>query len=324
MSPFDSPLVAFASLVTAVVLEAAPFLAVGALISSVVHRWVPATVMLRLIPRHLAGRVGLGLVAGCALPTCECGVVPVVRRLIARGVPVETAIAYLLAAPVINPVVLTSTWVAFSSSNVGEPLFATVARVVLVAVPATGVALALAGTRSSAILRGPVELQPLTAPDAAPHTAHGADDCGCGHDHSRGGLPAPLAVLADAGAEFLEMGAWLIVGAAASAAFKIFVPLSVVTDLATSPAAAIAGMMGLAMLLSICSEADAFVATSFSTLPRMSQVAFTAIGPMVDVKLVLMFSRVFTPRVVAALVIVPTVCVFLLSVVFAYLHMGML
>ena len=112
----DDSLRIFASIAAAIVLEAMPFLALGALLSAIVEVFVSAERLAHAAPRSLLGRIAAGVGAGVLLPTCECGVVPVARRLLSKGLPAPLVLAYMLAAPIVNPVVLASTFVAFGGS----------------------------------------------------------------------------------------------------------------------------------------------------------------------------------------------------------------
>jgi hypothetical protein len=291
----------FATMATAVFLEAAPFLLIGAFLGVLLEAYMPAERLERITPRSTPGRVLLGVSAGLVLPTCECGVVAIVRKLLKKGVPPTTAIPYLLCAPVINPVVLISTWVAFQGDATMVAW-----RVLMVLAPAVGLGLALGRVPPAWLLKeGHLPVQ--------------GDACGCGGacevEQARGWRKV-FRVITGTGREFLELGKYLALGAMAAAAFKVFTPPELMRWFASSPVLAVAGMMGLAIVLSVCSEADAFVAASFSFMPRVAQAAFTGIGPMVDLKLIAMFSAVFQRRVTAALVVVPTVVVFMLAMVF--------
>ena len=234
--------------------------------------------------------MALGVGAGFVLPTCECGVVPVARRLLRKGTPGSVVIAYLLAAPIVNPVVLASTFVAFRGSwaMVG-------ARAGVAVVVAGAVALLVQRFVRTAALRG-------------------EQDTGeCDHDHevSRSRL---ILILRHAASDFLEMGKYLVLGAFAAAALKTLVPLDVLGAFEGSLWLSTAGMMVLAILLSVCSEADAFVAASFVTFPAGAHLAFITIGPMVDVKLIGLYLATFRVRLVAWLVLAPLVLVFVLCV----------
>jgi uncharacterized membrane protein YraQ (UPF0718 family) len=121
-----------ARIAVSIVLEASPFLLLGSLLSVVIDRYLNQDRIARCVPVHPIARIAVGLVGGLLLPICECGSVPVARRLLAKGVPSQTAIVYMLCAPVINPVVLLSTYVAF-----GGNMQMVLARILLVAFSAS-------------------------------------------------------------------------------------------------------------------------------------------------------------------------------------------
>jgi len=105
-----------ARIAVSIVLEAAPFLLLGSLLSAAIERYVDTERIGRRIPKGPLGRMAVGLLGGMLMPICECGSVPLARRLLGKGVPPLTAVTYMLAAPVINPVVLLSTYVAFGGN----------------------------------------------------------------------------------------------------------------------------------------------------------------------------------------------------------------
>ena len=289
---FNQHLQIFAPVITAIFLESAPFLCLGALVSALIEVYLPQDRVRRFIPENPFGGLLLGLGAGLAVPTCECAVVPIVRRLLKKGVPPHTAIPYMLAAPVINPIVLASTYVAFRGS-----IWMVLGRIFLVAVPAICIGLALIKSDSASVLRRE------SVSDEVPQ--------GFGQEVE------PRSRLADillhTATEFLEMGKYLLLGAFAVGLFKVFVPQEVLGLVGTDVFLAIGTMMALAILLSICSEADAFVAVSFTFFPRIAQLSFVSIGPMVDLKLMMMYAGVFRRRLVLALIIVPILTTYLIS-----------
>lgn len=282
----------FVSIGVAIVIEAAPFLALGSLLSALVEVFVSPARLARVVPTSLGGRVALGVSAGLVVPTCECGVVPVARRLLTKGTPLTTVVAYLLTAPIVNPVVLISTFVAFRGSwtMVG-------AR--------AGVAMIVAAIVAFVIRNLPVD----EALRADPESASGE------HVHAAG----PVNVLRHAAIDFLDMGKYLVFGAFAAAAVKTFAPAELIQGFGGSLVLSIGGMMLLAIVLSVCSEADAFVAASFLTLPAAAHLAFMTIGPMVDLKLIALYAATFRKRLFLALLIIPIVLVFVLSLFFGVL-----
>jgi uncharacterized membrane protein YraQ (UPF0718 family) len=290
----------FSSIAAAIFIEAMPFLAVGALLSGAIEVLVPADRLMKRIPGGLLPGIAMGIAAGFVIPTCECGVVPVVRRLTRKGVPLHIAISYMLAAPILNPVVLVSTWVAFRGSFMMVLSRAAVAIIVAATV----------GVLVRRMSEGSI------APDENSHH---------GHDHDHGGSSGSgkiMEILRHAGHDFLDMGKYLILGALAAAIFKTFLPQSVFDTLSGSLILSVFGMMLLAFLLSVCSEADAFVAASFAGLPAASHLAFITYGPMLDLKLIGMYAATFRKRVVLILVAAPTVMIFLLSLLHWLLFRG--
>lgn len=299
----------FASLVLAVSIEGTPFLLLGALVSALLAEVVPDGWLEANMPSGRFSGLASGLLAGMLLPTCECGVVPVVRRLLQKGLPSHSAIAYMLAAPVINPVVILSTWVAFRGD-----MHMVVGRVGVVAVTAGAVALGLYGVPPAELLlrrirpAGPL-LQRLD--EMEPETHGPGCACGC-HDAPPGMHPA-LRVARTTALEFLDMLRFLLFGALVAAAVRLYMPPGLLAGVQGSLPGSILALMAMAVILSVCSEADAFVAASFAAFPAAARLAFVCLGPMLDFKLIAMFLGSFQRRLVAVLVIAPAVLIFALS-----------
>ena len=295
----------FATIVTSIVVEAAPFLLLGSLLSSILAVFVGDEVLTRIGRRPLGVQICIGLAAGLVLPTCECGIVPVTRRLLRKGVPAGAAIPFMLAAPVVNPVSLAATWVAFQGD-----LRMVLWRAALVMVPAAVMGWTLAKNRGLDLLRPSLDLVPSFA-----------QSCGCGHDHCghdhHAHKASPGARLLDVlrltAREFLDMGRFLLVGACAAGVFKAFLPQEVLGLVSGNLYLAVPSMMLLAVLISICSEADAFVAASLSMFPRPALLAFLALGPLLDLKLLPAYFTVFKRRVALAVALVPAVIIYVLT-----------
>jgi len=250
----------------AVAVQAVPFLVLGVLISGAIAAFVPARVLARALPRRPGLAVPVAAVAGVALPGCECGSVPIARRLIARGVTPAAALTFLLSAPAVNPVVLVSTAVAFPN----DP------HMVLARLLASVLASVAVGLVWTAIGR-----------DALLRRARSA-----GHD----GGPRLRVFTATALHDFLSAGGFLIVGAAAAATLQTVVPRHVIDAFAASGWWSVLALACLAFLLALCSEADAFIAASLKQFSPTAQLAFMVVGPMVDVKLVALQAGTFGRR----------------------------
>jgi uncharacterized membrane protein YraQ (UPF0718 family) len=271
---------------TSIALEALPFVLLGAAVSAAIEVFVPErwfTAIARLpLPLQIPG-VAL---AGMAMPVCECGSVPVARRLIVRGVHPAAGIAFMLAAPVINPVVLLSTAVAYSGRGAAEMVLGRLGLGLLVAIAA--------GT--------------LIARSGAHRLVANARSHGPGHEHSHGHGRA-RGFIDHLMADLLLMGKFIVLGAAIAAALQTLVPQSLFTGVLVSPFVGALLMIVLAFFLSLCSEADAFVAVSFIQFPPGPQLAFLAAGPVLDTKLVLLYAGAFGRAFVVklTLIIVPVV-----------------
>ncbi|MDA0173636.1 permease [Solirubrobacter taibaiensis] len=272
---------------TSIALEALPFVLLGAAVSAAIEVFVPSSWFERIARLPLALQVPAVALSGVAMPVCECGSVPVARRLIVRGVHPAAGIAFMLAAPVINPIVLFSTAVAYSGRGATEMVLGRLSLGLVLAIIA-GTIIARGG--------GGAALAAHARKSGPKHD----------HDHSSGRLRGFVDHLMS---DLLLMGKYIVLGAAIAAALQTLVPQSVFTGVLTSPFIGALLMIVLAFFLSLCSEADAFVAVSFIQFPPGPQLAFLAAGPVLDTKLVLLYGGTFGRAFVfkLALVIVPVV-----------------
>ncbi|MFH1708707.1 MAG: permease [Planctomycetota bacterium] len=306
----------FHIITVSILLEALPFILLGALVSGIIEVTISRDRFARLIPANPLAALGLAGLLGLAFPICECGIIPVVRRLIRKGVPFHLVITYMLAAPIVNPVVILATIVAFRGSPALVPV--TAGRI------AGGFLIAVAiGALTARMARRIPPLPAASAPASNDHAGHDAgdhdhDDCGCAdHDHAdacahdaparTGFLAGARRVLGHAADDFFTIGPYLILGACIAGLMR---SVAVTTDGTTHRLTDLvlgAGprqvplMMAMAFLLSLCSEADAFFARAFA-VGTPGTLAFLVLGPMLDIKLILMYFRVFTPRFIAFLV----------------------
>jgi len=267
----------FVLIFTSIVIEALPFILLGALVSAGIEVFVPHTWFDRLARAPAALQLPGAALGGMAFPVCECGSVPVARRLIARGMHPAAGIAFMLAAPIVNPVVLFSTWVAYAGRGLGAEMV--MGRAVLGVVLAIAAGWALGGERGDEMLRERDE--PVHRTGSKPRAFA---------DHLAG--------------DFFFMGRFVVLGGALAALLQTALPQSLVTGVATTPVVGALALMGVAFVLSLCSEADAFVAVSFTPFPIGAQMAFLVFGPVVDAKLALLYGATFRRRFVLRLVTV--------------------
>jgi uncharacterized membrane protein YraQ (UPF0718 family) len=245
---------------------------------------------------------------GLAFPVCECGVVPLTRRLFRKGVPLWVGVAFLLAAPVINPVVIASTYAAFGWG----PMF--LGRFVFTLLIAVTVGLIFS------LAERPLN---LLQPSALPAVS-GGDGSKMSHKvTARPSLSSRLLqAFSIAGDEFFEMGRYLVIGCLLAAGMQTFIPQSALLSIGGGALSSVVAMLILAFVLSICSTVDAFFALAFvNTFTAGSILAFLVFGPMVDIKSVVMFSTVFRPRTVLYLVLLPLMMALFIGV-FLNLNVG--
>lgn len=276
----------FAYSFLSVVLEGVPFILAGVLLSGLIDVFLPPRTLTRLLPRNAAAGILLGGVLGAVLPMCECGIVVVIRRLLRKGLPLSNAMAYMLAAPVVNPIVALSTYAAFRGQ---DPLQMMLWRMGLAFGLAVTMATVVYFLRKAFVLRADLL------------EAHGAVDLEVEHDHRTGAEKAAAAVRSSVG-DFLDVTVYFILGAAVATLFNTSINQQVIMPLAEDRGLAVGSMMGLAALLSLCSTSDAFVAATFVAFPAAAKQAFLVFGPMVDLKLIFIYGLVFRKRFIVFMV----------------------
>jgi uncharacterized membrane protein YraQ (UPF0718 family) len=257
--------------------------------------------MARLIPKNKFFGLLAASLMGFIMPVCECAIVPVTRRLIKKGVPLNIAVTFMLAVPIVNPVVLASTYYAFCDKPVMLYLRG-------------GLGL-LGAIVIGFLIRWLQEGQnPMKGPDVHIHSHHHECECGHSHDHSEfysGKHRSKIARLIEhTSIEFYDVGKYLIAGALISSAFQVFVSRQHILNTGRSSVLSIAAMMLFAYIISLCSEADAFIANTFiNQFTTGSIAAFLILGPMIDIKNTLMLSSAFKKKFIAQLIfIIFSVC----------------
>jgi uncharacterized membrane protein YraQ (UPF0718 family) len=342
-----------------IILEALPFIIFGCILSGALEELLPQRFIQRFLPSNRFFAIVCSSFMGFILPMCECGIVPVMRRLLAKGMPASCAVTYMLSAPVINPIVLWSTMLAFS--GFGEPYdFGSVKGLGMLLIRAAGafVIAVTVGCIFERMTRKGIQVaktdvkrvrlmetgesQQLVEEDLAgkelvqiggvasitkpPHGEEGhVHDENCKHDHhhdhahehhhehghdhahhhppKRGFFARIVGIAEIALTDFLDIAAFLVIGAGLAALVRSVVANQALEQLGSYPVFPILLMMGFAFLLSLCSEADAFVAANFGKMSVGAKLGFLVMGPMLDVKLLIMYQWVFTKKAVAVLVV---------------------
>jgi hypothetical protein len=266
-----------------ILLEGIPFLLGGAILSGLLEEFLPQSLMTRLLPKNPRTAVLVSGLLGVIFPVCECGIVPVVRRLMRKGLPVSCGVTYMLSAPIVNPLVVLSTLAAFRGQGAWEMTILRFGLGLFVAL--------LAGWVVSYFAPYSILRPGLFAPEE--------------DHHHHGGSGAPLDRLQNAAMvatrDFLDVSVYFVIGAAAASLFSTAVNQEIILPLAANPPLAIASLMGLATVLSVCSTTDAFIAATLTTFPMAAKLAFLVFGPMLDLKLLFLYGAAFSKRFIILL-----------------------
>lgn len=279
----------FALAFLSILFEGAPFILLGTLISGFVDVYLPPGTMDRLLPRNKPMAVVVSGLLGAVFPVCECAVVPVIRRLVKKGLPVSCGLTYMLAAPIVNPITALSTWKAFQGQG---PWLTMSTRLAMGLMLAVAVGWIVTRLRMRSVLRAKlvdeIEAEGFLETGRRPAKP----------DVRVGGEPADgarlVAAFRSAQRDFIEVGVYFTIGVAITALFNTGIAPGAdwLDSLAASTFAAPAALMLLAFVLSLCSTSDAFIAATLDKFSWGAKLAFLTFGPMMDVKLIFLYMTV--------------------------------
>ena len=282
-------------------IEALPFLMLGVTIAGLARWLVPQSAWVRRLPRNPLLAPLVGALLGFALPACECGNVPVARRLLASGAPLGTGFGFLFAAPVLNPIVLASTWAAFPDQT--WLLWARPAGAFVIALALSALLGLIPESRllQAALLEERRLSQPLSSIGLLERRTGLV-----GAGPAKPAMPAqstallPRELLFHSTREFLSLLTLLVLGSALAAVVQTWLPRSWLLALGSAPTLSVLALMLLALVVSVCSSVDAFLALGFAAqVTPGALLAFLLLGPVVDLKLAGLFTVLLTPRAIA-------------------------
>lgn len=298
----------FATIFLSLILEGFPFLILGALVSALIQLKISEDRISNLQFKNKFISLLAMAVAGIFFPLCECAMVPIVRRLVKKGMPIGMAVTFMTAVPIVNPVVFLSTYYAF----LGHSYIAILRFAVGIVCP---------------IIIGYL-VQELTDENPLKEKEHhDHHHCTCGHHHHHGHHKQKgyiKTIVDHVSEEFYEIGRFFILGALLSSLFQAIIPRHIILNLGSGRVSSILMMMLLAFLLSICSETDAFIArTFFNQFTGSSVMAFLIFGPMIDVKNTIMLVSNFKLSFILKLIFVIFAVVFLTALLLPMLGLGL-
>lgn len=283
-----------------ILIEAIPFVLIGVLIAGFIQIFVTEDHIRRLIPKNRFLAVIMGCSVGALFPACECGIVPIVRRLVEKGVPLHAGIGFLLTGPLINPIVILSTYMAFGNDGRMAGLRMGVGFGAAVLITLIISFLFRSNQLKHRITNVTRSAQKMVKKESL-------------FDRIEGMLKHSID-------EFFDMGKYLIIGAFIAAAIQTYVSAQSLFLFGDGIFGSTVVMMGLAYFLSLCSEADAFIGASFRNLvPSTSILAFLVFGPMIDLKNTIMLLSVFKARFVLILLVIITSIVFLSTICVSFI-----
>jgi uncharacterized protein len=299
-----------------IVWEAVPFIIVGALIAGILEEMLPQQALANLLPKNAFLAILVGGVLGLVFPMCECGIVVVMRRLLRKGLPLSCCVAYMLAGPIVNVIVLSSTWVAFykhetvDQVSLGWPVVLLRAGLgFLVAVCTASVVHLLSTKVKVGELLLPKAMGDAPQAHAKPVLSLNVVETAPAPEPKRPWKQRLDNISNTALKDFIDITVFLILGSALAALVRVDTQLVGNLEILSqnNPILAIPLMMFMALLLCLCSEADAFLAASFKGMSISAKLAFLVFGPMLDLKLLLMYTRVFRLKLIVTIVACVTV-----------------
>lgn len=282
-----------------VLIEAFPFILIGTFVSAIIQVLVSDKTIAKIIPKNKFVGLIIASLMGFVFPVCECTIVPIVRRLIKKGVPLHIAITFMLAVPIVNPVVLLSTYYAFS----GKWEMVIMRGVLgMFGAMAIGYIVDLITDKNNIFKEKPIKKQ-LIDVEKEDYTTDKSSI-----------IEKIFLIVKTACQELYDIGRFLIIGAFLSSLVQIFVPKTFLFSLGQNNVSSILALMGMTFVLSLCSEVDAFIArTMVSQFTNGSIVGFLIFGPMIDIKNTIMLSGSFKSKFVFKLIVTIAVVCFLLA-----------
>ena len=273
-----------------ILFEGAPYIVLGTIISGFIDAYLPSNAIDRFLPKNRSMAIFMSGLLGAVFPVCECAIVPVIRRLVQKGLPLSCAITYMLSAPIVNPIVALSTFSAFAGN---DALFMTISRIGIAYLVTVFFGIVIDRFSSGKILQGNILQKIANSPKLSPS----------GHTEIIKDLPNNkpdrlLIALRSSTRDFLDVGMYFIIGVMITALYRTQIDQGIVDQFAQSDWVGIPSMMILAFVLSLCSTSDAFIAAQMLSFSGAAKLAFLIFGPMMDVKLVFMYSAVFRPKFV--------------------------
>ena len=280
-----------------IIVEALPFLLIGAVLSALIQIYVSDELIKKIIPKNSIIAYFIAAISGILFPVCECAIIPITRSLIKKGLPIGVGITFMLSVPIVNPVVIMSTYYAFPN-EINISIYRTLGGIIGALIVGMIVGLIYDKKKNTEVLKGE-ELDLY------------CDCCTFSNNYYISLKGKIKNLILNASNEFLNISVYFIFGALLSSIFVVFLKDSLINNMRSGKIASIGIMMLLGFLLSLCSEADAFVAKGFMDNFGVAGVmAFLILGPMMDLKNLILSFGFFKKRFVLQLFLIICIVVF--------------
>lgn len=291
-------MIKWATIFISMILEAIPFILIGAIVSSLIQLYIEEDLVKRILPKNKLIAMIFAAFLGIFIPICECAIIPIARSLIKKGVPIYIAIVFMLTVPIVNPIVILSTFFAFNDINIILiRVFGGVISAIII-----GLLIELLINKNEKVIKINGSYKSLC-------------DCGCENNNYFYNKSKVRLCIEHSTKEFLNILNYYIFGSLLSSIFIIIVDEELIINYSSGLIVSIFILMALAFLLSICSEADAFIARGFLEYFGIpSIVSFLILGPMLDLKNTIIMFSCFKKSFVLKLIALIFLIVFGISV----------
>ena len=280
-----------------IIVEALPFLLIGAVLSALIQIYVSDELIKKIIPKNSIIAYFIAAISGILFPVCECAIVPITRSLIKKGLPIGVGITFMLAVPIVNPVVIMSTYYAFPN-DINIVIYRTIGGVI---------GALIVGIIVGFIYDKKKNIEVLKSEEVTLY----CDCCTFSNNYYISLKGKIKNLILNASNEFLNISVYFIFGALLSSIFVVFLQDSLINNMTSGKIVGIGVMMLLGFLLSLCSEADAFVAKGFmDNFGVAGVIAFLILGPMMDLKNLILSFGFFKKRFVLQLLLIICIVVF--------------
>lgn len=255
-----------------ILFEAFPFIMLGVVVSSIIHEFVPDDFIPKIMPKNPFLGALVGVVMGLFIPVCDCAVIPISRRLMKKGIPLNVGITFMLASPIINPIVIFATIYSFGTIIPEMVIYRSIIGVIIAII--IGLIISIIHKKDEVFL---IE-------ESSKHSHSCA--CGCHHEHKKKKLSERLLnVVKHSKVEFFEIIKYLIIGSLIASSAQVLIPKEILNSFSGEGVIQIFILMIFAYLISLCSTSDSFVAKAFANqFSNNSILAFLLLGPMIDIK----------------------------------------